>query len=486
MKRRTWLALLAAPLAWLGCNGLLGIDDATFVPLDDAGTVTDGGPSADGSSPIVNPGVVAVSRAALRVPVGDTGRIEVSVSPLADAGPVGRVTLSATSADPKVVAAVTQAGEHAFVLDLTANAAEVNADVVVSAFGDGGVLLGTNVVRVRVRAPGTFEGLVDDGGLPLEDIFPAGDRYPGVGLLAAGPFVYVGDEYGLILAVDENGATRTIGGPPESDACKAQVLALGDASVAFGGTCVDEDTFEEAAYRAELPLGVTNAVSVFPSRIAGEVFAGIAYQGRSFVLTKRESDGNAQLRGGPLTVEVGTATELVPTDLQSVTGGLLVVARTADESGIVLRQRKVAPDGTTSPDGEITLPAADALFDGPRAVQTARGEVAVAWTTSGTKGEVALLSGPTGPPLGRFVTDLRIATQIAADRRGRIVVVSESSSIGESTVQRLSAGDAGLDPTFPQTVITCAGANVAVDRDGLIVVVCSDFDAFAYLYRIWP
>lgn len=469
MKRRKVLALLAAPLAWLGCNGLLGIDDATYVALPDGST----NGQLDGS--VIPIGPIRPSRTTVRLPENETRTIDVRIVPDLDAGIFGASDLAAIPGDTLVTASVAKVDTDRFVVTLVGPASidgPVDTSVRLEGKDSNGVVQMVQSVRVLLGAPGELDKTFgSSGSVVVTNVSGAktAQSYP-LALLGYTPVVADGD--GRVHLFENDGISPRV--VQVSNGCSVDAIAAdqGDVPiVTFGTSCTGA------------PLGELGYL--LPASDAGPTITPVGAPVLGVALARQQSlnvligDGGTSV----LTVAGDLKPALVGSTASSLfsTGDSLfsVGGRQTAQGGAELVLEYTALNGT----GGRTM-AAPNVYSRilPNAVGTANtaigtaiapGVVAVSWSVDDSTGKDVVylyILGVDGTPRATRMLDGYTA-RLAGDARGRIVVAYDVTNLSGMRLLRILP-DGGDDDALPVANGGCSFPAVAVDPDGMIVVSC--------------
>lgn len=487
MKRRKVLALLGAPLAWLGCNGLLGIDDATFVPLPDGATNPDG---LDGSTIPIGP--IRPSRTTVRLPVNETRTIDVRIVPDADAGIFGASDLAAVPGDTLVTASVAKVDTDRFVVTLVGPASvdgPVDTSVRLEGKDSSGRVQMTQNVRVLLGAPGSLDTTFGSSGSVVVTNAKGANTaqsYP-LALLGSTPVVADGD--GRVHLFENDGISPRV---VQVSGCSVDAIAADQGEVpiiTFGTRC------------AGAPLGELGYI--LPASDAAPTVTPVGAPVLGVALARKQSLNVLLTDGGAnaLTVAGDIKAALVGSTASSLfsTGDSLfaVGGRQTAQGGaeLVLEYTPLSDTGgRTAADPVVyTRVVANATGNMDTAVGTALspGVVAASWSIDDAAGKDVVylyILGADGSPRATRVLDAFTA-RIAGDARGRVVVAYDVPNLSGMGLLRLLP-DGGDDGTLPATNGGCSLPAVAVDPDGMIVVSCEverpGLSSDLVVRRYWP
>lgn len=469
MKRRTVLAVLAAPLAWLGCNGLLGIDDATFVPLPDAST----NGQLDGSTVPIGP--IRPSRTTVRLPVNETRTIDVRIVPDLEAGIFGASDLAAIAGDTLVTASVAKVDTDRFVVTLVGPAsvdAPVDTSVRLEGKDSSGAVQMTQGIRVLLGAPGSLDTTFGSSGSVVVTSAKGANTaqsYP-LALLGSTPVVAAGD--GRVHLFENDGISPRV---VQVSSCSVDAIAATDQGdvpiVTFGTSCTE-------APRGELGY-------ILPASDAAPTVTPVGAAVRGVALARKQSLNVLLTDGGAhaLTVAGDIKAALVGSTASSLfsTGDSLfaVGGRQTAQGGaeLVLEYTPLNETGGRAAADPVvyTRVVAGATGNVDTALGTALspGLVAASWSVDDATGKDMVylyILGADGSPRATRVLDAFTA-RIAGDARGRVVVAYDVPNLSGMGLLRILP-DGGDDGTLPVTNGGCSLPAVAVDPDGMIVVSC--------------
>jgi hypothetical protein len=480
MTRQLVTLALAAPVAlglWLGCNTLLGIDDAVFVPLDGGGATTgEGGPSG---------GPVMPSRRTVRVPRGETRTLPIAVDLLGKAGPA---KLEADWPLPNEVAvSVAPEQPDRFVVTFVASgSATVDRPLVLRATGANGEAIGTTEIRVLVGAPGTLDVSFgpDHNGVVAID---AASLYS-YGLLAHDRSILVVDERNKIWQIPEDGVGAKIAwGFAVSPDCTTSSLAADRSILVGGGDCPEFGFVGEAALDA--PDSSVAATNLGDPSVYGAVRSGGAtwLLIQDIINAQETSDVLRHPAGGSARIAIYTPANLLPRD-----GGMVAVGVNDLDSVIEIAQLDApAPGagGLPRDGGYFRIPVDGGLYPLASAAYSSNGTILAASPAADFLDDHVELRAiaRSGAVVGFSILPRTIAVETASDARDRFLVVSGDGGAGGSVGRFFT--DAGRDPGFAADLPGCSTADLVaplatVDEDGMIIVRCGG--GSIRVYRIWP
>lgn len=468
MKRRTLLAVLAAPLAWLGCNGLLGIDDATFVPLPDGSTNGE----QDGS--IIPIGPIRPFKTLIRLPVRETRTVDVQIVPDLDAGIFGASDLVAVPGDPLVKASVAKVDTDRFVVTLVGPDSVTGLlDTLVRLEGkdSSGTTQMTQNIRVLVGAPGSLDTTFGTSGSVVVTSVRGAKSAQSYPLALLGSTPVVGDGDGRVHLFENEGVSpRSV---QVSTGCSVDAITATmrtTPTVTFGTSCTtsplgaigyflpgtdaaptlapfDAPVYGVALTREEVPNVLAGTPGDFQLFVAGVRKAALLGASASSLLST--GDGLVAL-GGRQTADGGAELVLEYTPVNEAGGSAVETASV---------YTRVVPDALGTANTAV-------------ATNLTPGTIAASWSvTAGGKDTVYLyVLGVDGSPRAMRILEAYTA-RLAGDARGRIVVATDVTNLSGMELRRLLA-DGTDDPTFPGAKGGCSFPALAIDPDGMLVVSC--------------
>lgn len=489
MKRRKVLALLAAPLAWLGCNGLLGIDDATYVALPDGST------NGEGDGSLVPIGPIRPARGTVRIPVGETRTLDVLIVPDPGSGLTGGATLTAVVADTAITATVTTSETNRFVVTLVGPASVddlLDTTLRLEATSTDGTTKMTQNVRLLAGRPGRIDSTFGTGGsVIVENAIRsnAGAVSFPVGLLDY--TVVVGDGVGRFYLFDNDGASpRTVDVLRPDAGCSIDALASAPGVVVSASRCTGD-------IGGAVGYAVASGPVPQPQELAMAPVVGVALT-RSFAHILAGTQANRLLTvNGQIDRSLVNA---IDPSIFAAEDAVVTVGTRTVAAGAELLFEYTPVDMVTGQRGGVSSTFVRSERDASASASTAGGtrvdalSFAAAWSVSYPgapqgQGDVSVVYvlGPDGgvQATRRFFA---VTTRLAGDARGRIFVATDDADFLTTTLRRVLK-DGTDDPAFPETGVTCHFPGLVVDPDGMVVLSCEDTNTTTgklVVQRYWP
>lgn len=501
MSTTTRRALFALPMlgvaAWLGCNDILGIDDPEYVPFGEAGTFN---PTADGGGPdgsFFNGPVVPARRAA-RIPPGETIKIEVNVNPGAAVGLLNDLKLSPlVTQDVQVTQAVAPTGRNRFILTFVAkpDAKPVDEKLTIRAVTDREEDIGSAELRVLVGTTGTYDTSYGNQGVATIEA-PVQSNF--VVSFGSGTTIIASDNHDVI-EVTRDGEQRRVATIDLKNDCSVTALAADPGAFFLAGYCGPAGAEVRFVSQGDLtptpgaPSEAGPAVVPITNIPQRDLYLVARLQDAGWYVSESDSGVGSRLigrtpNGVNTLVPVDYPTWMAPAD-----GGFAIFRNDALESYVA--RMGGLPFGTVTSfgtNGVAKVAVAAGADPEPRitGTTTSNGNVIVVTSVNNaavTDDHVFVhVFDPGGQPAGNTVLDGVDHASVAADKKNRFIVATETNNDGNVLLNRYSA-TAQPDPSLPRVtpIKNCKNPLVGIDDETMIVVYCGT-PTGSFVHRFWP